>query len=1049
MVDSGATSVFIHERIVKEFKIPTIKLEKPKKLRVIDGREIDSGMVDKYVQIEVEIFGHSEILSAYVVNTGHNDMVLGMSWLKCHNPAIEWKKGWVTFNSKYCKDNCLHHAPQVLAGKTPDLELKAVGILPDIYQMYADVFTEGEMTELPPHRPFDISIDLKPGAVPRHGPIYSVSVKEDEELKKNINNQLAAGHIRLSKSPMASPVIFVKKKNGKLRMCIDYQKLNDMTIKNAYPLPLVKDLLITLRKAKIFTKLDLKWGYNLVRIKEGDEWKAAFKTKYGLFKPLVMQFGLANAPAVFMHFMNEIFRDLLGISVVVYMDDILIFSETEEDHVKHVLEVLKRLKDNKLYCAMEKCTFHVTEIDYLGLIIAPGVVKVDPAKVTKAVDWDTPENVTDIQSFIGFLNFYGDFIEGFRNIAKPLYGLTKKDIPWKWTEKENDAFLKLKEALRTAPVLIQPDPEKQYFLECDASDYATGAVLSQIGPDGKMHPIGFLSKSMNEHERRYTIHNKELLAVIRAFKLWRHLLEGTEKPVIVLSDHKNLEGWKTNVELRGQNLFIQAITPDHDLERLIQDAYIADEYSQKVIKALEENEKVKNWEWDDGLLRYKGKIWIPNNKAVRKLVIESRHDNVAAGHPGQFRTYELLNRKYVWASMKKSVNDYVANCESCIRNKHSNQVPPGLLNPIEAPDKPWEEITFDLITGLPESEGFTAILTVVDRLTKMVHFIPTTNEANGIDVANLFLTYVWKLHGLPRKTISDRGPQFTSQFLKQLHKRLDIKPSFSTAYHPQTDGQTERLNQVVELYLRHYVSHRQDDWVGLLPLAEFAYNNGTNASTGKTPFFANYGFHPRFAVGDKEGQGLLIADDHAEWLQKGYDELKAALTVSQERMKEYYDRKHRAPENIKVGDSVWLDNRNIQSQRPARKLSAKRIGPFKVVAKVGKHAFKLELPHTLRIHPVFPVALLSLKKEDPYGREPPQPPPEVTPEGDIEYEVEQVQDSRRYRGKIQYYVKWLGYNEWTWEPYEHLSNAKEMIADFHRRHPNALRHPQVPKPPRT
>ncbi|QRV79990.1 Transposon Tf2-1 polyprotein [Ceratobasidium sp. AG-Ba] len=277
------------------------------------------------------------------------------------------------------------------------------------------------MTELPPHHPFDISIDLKPGATPRHGPIYSVSVREDEELKKNINNQLAVGHICPSKSPMASPVIFVKKKYGKLRMCIDYRKLNDMTIKNAYPLQLVKDLLITLRKAKIFTKLDLRWGYNLVRIKEGDEWKAAFKTKYGLFEPLVMQFGLANAPAVFMHFMNEIFRDLLGITVVVYMDDILIFSETEEEHVNHVSEVLRRLKENKLYCAMEKCTFHVSEIDYLGLIIAPGVVKVDPAKVTKAVKWDTPENVTDIQSFIGFLNFYGDFIEGFRNIAKPLY----------------------------------------------------------------------------------------------------------------------------------------------------------------------------------------------------------------------------------------------------------------------------------------------------------------------------------------------------------------------------------------------------------------------------------------------------------------------------------------------------------------------------------------------------------------------------------------------------------------------------------------------------
>ncbi|QRV96370.1 Transposon Ty3-G Gag-Pol polyprotein [Ceratobasidium sp. AG-Ba] len=219
MVDSGATSIFVHKQIVKEFKIPTIKMDKPKRLQVIDGREIDSGVVDRNVQLEIEIFGHSEILSAYVTNTGHNDVVLGMSWLKCHNPTIEWKKGWVTFNSEYCKDNCLQHAPQVLAGKTPDLELKAVGMLPDIYKTYADVFTKGEMTKLPPHCPFNISIDLKPGGVPHHGLIYSVSVKEDEELKKNINNQLAAGHIRPSKSPMASPVIFVKKKNGKLRMC--------------------------------------------------------------------------------------------------------------------------------------------------------------------------------------------------------------------------------------------------------------------------------------------------------------------------------------------------------------------------------------------------------------------------------------------------------------------------------------------------------------------------------------------------------------------------------------------------------------------------------------------------------------------------------------------------------------------------------------------------------------------------------------------------------------------------------------------------------------
>ncbi|KAG8713777.1 hypothetical protein FRC09_018344 [Ceratobasidium sp. 395] len=1080
MLDSGATSTFINRRLVDEFKIPTKKLKTPRKLRVIDGRDIASGQVTEYCALNLEIFGHNEVLSAYVVDVGKHDLVLGMSWLSVHNPTINFKDKSASFNSEFCAKNCLHTVHTIFSGHTPDIELASTTELPTNYQEFAKVFAEEETSPLPPHRPYDIQIDLKPDARPRHGPIYSVGVKEDEEMRSTIQRQLEHGLIRPSKSPMASPVIFVKKKNGKLRMCIDYRRLNDMTVKNVYPLPRTNDLVEKLRGAKIFTKLDLKWGYNLVRIREGDEWKTAFKTKYGLFEYLVMPFGLTNAPATFQHFMNDILRDILDIYVIVYLDDILIFSKDPKDHPAHVKEVLSRLKKHNLYCNLEKCFFDVTEIDYLGLIVSPEGIRVDQEKVTKAVDWKVPHNVKSLQEFLGFVNFYRKFIPNYSAQARALFDLLCKDTVWNWGKEAQEGYEALKQALKSAPLLIQPDPSKQFYLETDASDFATGGVLSQIAEDGKMHPIAFLSKSSSPAERNYDIYNKELLAVIKCFKEWRHLLEGTELPIQVLSDHKNLGYFQTTKELRGRlarwanfladfnfqilyrpgaqnkradllsrkeehrpegggensvllppGLFVAAITPNHDLDQQVKDGILEDPRLSKVITALRDNEKVKDWEWDDGFLRFKGKIYVPNDKELRKLIMESRHNNIAVGHPGQFRTYELVSRKYIWSSMKKSVNDYVSHCESCIRNKHSNQVPPGLLNPIELPLRPWEEITYDLITQLPESEGFDAILTVVDRLSKMVHFIPTTSNATAIDVANLFVTYVWKLHGLPKKTISDRGPNFNSKFLRQLYKRLDIKPSFSTAYRPQTDGQSERANQVVEGFLRHYVSHRQDNWVPLLPMAEFSYNNGVQVSTGKTPFFACYGFHPQFTIGDTDTKDVPAADERADWLKDSFDELRAALETSNQKIKEFYDRKHRAPVKINVGDKVFIDSRDIQTDRPSRKLAAKRLGPFQVLEKIGTHAFKLKLPHTMKVHPVFHVSKVLLKQDDPYQREPVPLPPVITPEGEEEFEVENVLNSKKVRGVVKYLIKWKGYGpaDNTWEPLDIWYDANRELRD--------------------
>jgi hypothetical protein len=267
----------------------------------------------------------------------------------------------------------------------------------------------------------------------------------------------------------------------------------------------------------------------------------AFKTKYSLFKYLIMPFGLSNAPATFQALMNKIFRDLLDIYVIIYLDDILIFSNTEEEHPNHVKEVLRRLQANNLYCNAKKCTFHVTEIDYLGLIVLDKGVQVDQSKVTAALDWAAPRNVKNVQEFLGFVNFYRRFAPDFANVARPLYNPLHKNNPWQWALPEQRAFEALKSALMLAHLLLQPDVRKLFFIKCDTSEYATGAILSQKDEEGKLHPVVFLSKSMAPAKRNYDIFDKELLAIIRAFKEWRHMLEGSEVPVQVLTDHKNLE----------------------------------------------------------------------------------------------------------------------------------------------------------------------------------------------------------------------------------------------------------------------------------------------------------------------------------------------------------------------------------------------------------------------------------------------------------------------------------------------------------------------------
>ncbi|ESK83628.1 hypothetical protein Moror_12017, partial [Moniliophthora roreri MCA 2997] len=394
---------------------------------------------------------------------------------------------------------------------------------------YRAQFEDRAAEQFPVSRSYNHAIELKPEFTPHDCKIYSLTALEQTELDNFLKENLQKGYIRKSKSPMASPFFFVgKKEKGKLRPTQNYRRLNHSTIKNAYPLPLVSDLIDKLQNTTIFSKLDLRNRYNNVRIKDGDQWKATFKTNRGLFEPTVMFFRLMNSPATFQAFMDDVLHDFMMEGwCLVYMDDILIYLELEKEHREWTLRLLQRLKEQDLYLKLHKCRFNIHEIDFLGLIIRPGSISMDSVNLSRISDWPAPTTVTGVRSFTGFMNFYHKFIGNYSAIAKPLYDLMKKRVAFKWTEACEAAFQTLKKKFQQQPVLWMPDSGKPFIIEADASKWASGGVLRQLGEDSKLHPCGYISHAFDSTERNYKIYDRELFAIIRALEMWRHyLMEG-------------------------------------------------------------------------------------------------------------------------------------------------------------------------------------------------------------------------------------------------------------------------------------------------------------------------------------------------------------------------------------------------------------------------------------------------------------------------------------------------------------------------------------------
>jgi len=405
-------------------------------------------------------------------------------------------------------------------------EAEARKLVLEKFHRWIKMFGKKQSERMPTRKLWDHAIDVKEGFMPRKGKVYPLSREEREEVREFMKKQLRKGYIRPSKSLQMAPVFFVGKKDGKKRIVQDYRYLNEWTIKNNYPLSLISDVLENIGTKKIFTKMDLRWGYNNMRIKEGDKWKAVFTMPERSFEPTMIFFGLTNSPATFQAIMNKLLRDLINTGkVVVFIDDMIVGTKTEEGHNELVVEVIKRQEENDLYVKPEKCKWKVKKVEFLEVVIGPERIKMEKEKVKGVLEWLTPKCVKDVQKFLRLANYYCRFIEGFATIARPLHDLVKKDKKWEWTEREEKVFKELKDRFTKEPVLAAPDIDKRMRMEVDASDYVAGGVLSIEYEDGLWRSVAFLSKSLNKTKRNYEIHDKEMLAIVRGLEVWRHLLE--------------------------------------------------------------------------------------------------------------------------------------------------------------------------------------------------------------------------------------------------------------------------------------------------------------------------------------------------------------------------------------------------------------------------------------------------------------------------------------------------------------------------------------------
>lgn len=1080
---------------------------KRKKVVVRHSRDGWTEVSSKIVLNGTLTIGAHTYTSNWVVMNTRYDVLLGMPWHVANNPEVDYPNRIVKVNEEILnlsddpeKTNVNETSTTITnlsvkkfrrmlrKSKSPVLEVYQVMLnevdeirkvkkpandkkLEKLLNRYGSVFRSELPDGLPPKRLVEHCIDTVEGSKPPHRPLYQLSPAELRAVKQYVESLLKSGKIRRSRSPYGAPLFFVKE-NDKLRGVVDYRALNRITKRNNAPIPRSDEMFDRIGGAKVFSRLDLKTGFHQIRVREIDVEKTAFNTKYGQFEYLVMPMGACNSPATFQTLMNQIFHDCIDDFLVVYIDDLLIFSKDEESHYAHLETVLERLKEHELYVSPKKCEFMKNEIDFLGLVIGENGIRVDERKVEILRTWPKPISLTDLRSFLGLLQFFRRFIPDFAKIAGPLTNLLKKDKGLcYWNKKCDEAFDTLKTAITNAPILVAPDWSKPFRGHVDASQSAIGGTLTQQDENGMDRVISFYSKKLSPAEMNYTANDRELLALVRFLERFRCYLEGSEFEMI--TDNQVLKHFFTKPKLSRRearwvetlgNFGVFPITLKPGKIHVLGDSlsraphakdnpdvnaiyvpyinfsdvimsYDEDQFFRPIVRALDgtwpedpkQKKKVEEllpmFRMEDGKLLYNGMLCVPR-KSV-STILQIAHDARVGGHFKYAKTMSRLTN-FHWRHKSRDVRKYVAGCFTCQQYKDTNQRKLNDPMSLEMPERRWGSLATDFIVHLPKTKGgFDAITTWVDRLTRRVHFLKCKTSDTAVDVADAFFANIFKLHGLPDSLVSDRDSKFTSEFWKRLMELSGVQLKMSSSRHPQTDGASEIMNRMIENYLRCYCSYHQDDWDELLPAAEFAYNSAVTEDLGMSPFELDLGWVPKSALDFISGSEVPVesVNEFKQRLKNSLNDAQYSYKVSKARQTAESSARSNPPKYEK-GCKVWL-NRTLftdayaKSQQSA-KLSAKRFGPFEVKELVGKNAVRLDLPNHLKIHDVVHVSHTVPFVEQPRDIAlpiPPKPAPVPAIEGD-EHVVGRILAHRKRGRGFQFLTQMKGdpSHDVTWQP---------------------------------